>query len=131
MDGKWTAQHAIAIPARVSRAPPAQTAHADCLDRPAPTPLAENDVGDVATRAPCCFSYFYSSSDGPPGVPEVLSTISVKKKLLQGTINICACSKQCTFSAQYISFERQMCYLLCAYFDAGGTTTYRDTVGNR
>ena len=66
---KWTAQLAKAILARVSRAPPAQTAHADCLDRSAPTPLAENDVGDVATRAPCCFSYFYSSSDGPPGVP--------------------------------------------------------------
>ena len=69
MDGKWTAQHAMAIPARVSRAPPAQTAHADCLDRPAPTPLAKNDVGDVATRAPCYGSYFYSSSDGPPVVP--------------------------------------------------------------
>ena len=66
---KWTAQHATAIPARVSLAPPAQTAHAGCLGRPAPTPLAENDVGDVATRAPCCFSYFYSSSDGLPGAP--------------------------------------------------------------
>ena len=68
---KWTAQLAKAILARVSRAPPAQTAHADSLDRSAPTPLAENDVGDVATRAPCCGSYFHSSSDGPPGVPRV------------------------------------------------------------
>ena len=67
MDGEWTAQHAMAIPARVSRAPPAQTAHADCLDRPAPTPLAVNDVGDMATRAPCCGSYFQRSSDGLPG----------------------------------------------------------------
>ena len=66
---KWTAQPATAIPARVSRAPPAQTAHADCLGCSAPTPLAENDVGDVATRAPCCCTYFYSSSDGLPGVP--------------------------------------------------------------
>ena len=66
---KWTAQLAKAILARVSRAPPAQTAHADCLERPTPTPIAENDVDDPATRPPCCCTYFHSSSDGPPGVP--------------------------------------------------------------
>ena len=66
---KWTAQLAKAILARFSRAPPAQTAHADCLERPTPTPIAENDVDDPATRPPCCCTYFHSSSDGLPGVP--------------------------------------------------------------
>ena len=66
---KWAAQPLTAIPARVSRAPPAQTAHADCLERPTPTPIAENDVDDPATRPPCCCTYFHSSSDGLPGVP--------------------------------------------------------------